>query len=161
MKDIPGYEDIYGITDDGKVWSKKRNIWVKPWLSKKRGKPGYLGVKLNKNKKRQSFLVHRLVAMAYLSPIEGHPHINHINAIKTDNRVENLEWCTPAMNTAHAKMMGLLIREKGQHPNAKVSESQVEEIRSLKGELSAREVSKRYGLTLNPIYDIWAGKTWT
>ena len=95
MKDIPLYENIYAITQNGKVWSYLSNKFL-VW----RWKP-YLRVMLYKDCRAKNFSIHRLVALTYLLNTENKPQINHINWIKTDNRVENLEWCTWKENTQH------------------------------------------------------------
>ena len=91
--DIKGFED-YQITDNGLVWSKKRNVFLKPSLS-----AGYNHVILCNDGKQKTFLVHRLVAEAFIPNPENKPCVDHINGDRTDNSVENLRWVTPRENS--------------------------------------------------------------
>lgn len=97
MKDIPGFEERYAITEDGKVYSKRTGKFLRP--TSKKG--WYLQVVFVKDGKRLPFRIHRLVAEAFL-PKEQFKEVNHKNGIKTDNRVENLEWCSRRHNIQHA-----------------------------------------------------------
>lgn len=92
IKDIINFEN-YQISDDGRVWSKKNNKWLKPIDVN-----GYKKASLYKNGKEYQRLVHRLVAEAFIPNPNNYDEINHINENKSDNRVENLEWCTPSYN---------------------------------------------------------------
>ena len=92
IKDIINFEN-YQISDDGRVWSKKSNKWLKPINVN-----GYKKASLYKNGKEYQRLVHRLVAEAFIPNPNNYDEINHINEDKSDNRVENLEWCTPSYN---------------------------------------------------------------
>jgi len=96
--EICGYEN-YLIYDDGRVFSKDKNILLKQHLDYK----GYYQVGLYKNKKRTSYLVHRLVGLHYIPNPENKPQIDHINRIRTDNRVENLRWATSSENALNTK----------------------------------------------------------
>lgn len=94
MKDISGFEGLYAITSCGKVWSHKRNHFLKPWINN----TGYATVYLRKNKKTYRKSIHRLVAETYLPNINHLPQVNHKNEVKTDNYINNLEWCTYKYN---------------------------------------------------------------
>lgn len=78
---------------------KVRGCWLKPQLSK----TGYYIVCFNKNSKKTFRQVHRLVAEAFIPNPDNKPIINHKNGVKTDNRAENLEWCTYLENHHHAR----------------------------------------------------------
>ena len=88
MKDVKEYEGLYAITSCGKVWSYKRKKFLKPGKTQN----GYLNVSLCKNGKRKVYLIHRLVAEAYLPNPNGLPQINHKNENETINHINNLEW---------------------------------------------------------------------
>ena len=75
-------------------------------------KDGYLTIGLVKEQgqKQKRFRVHRLVAITFIENPNKKPFINHKNAVKNDNRVSNLEWCTAKENTKHARELGLQSR---------------------------------------------------
>ena len=64
---------------------------------------GYDYVILSKGGKSKTFSIHRLVAIAFIPNPSSLPQVNHKNEVKTDNRVTNLEWCTPAYNSNYSK----------------------------------------------------------
>lgn len=88
--DIKGFE-TYQITDDGRVWSKISNKWLKPSMNDR----GYLVVTLIKGKNKYRIKVHRLVAEAFIPNPYNKPCIDHINTIRNDNNKDNLRWSTP------------------------------------------------------------------
>lgn len=88
----------YQISNIGKVKSLITNKELKPFLNEK----GYLKIGLyNKNKKQKNIFIHRLVGQHFISNPLNKEQINHINHIKTDNRVINLEWVTTLENNRH------------------------------------------------------------
>lgn len=97
MRDIPGFEGLYAATSCGKIWSHKRKKFLKPELLCN----GYYRVALRKDGETIRKRVHTLVALTYLDNPDGYKEINHINGVKTDNSIGNLEWCSHRANIIH------------------------------------------------------------
>ena len=159
----------YKVTDCGDVIGFNGNI-LKPAKDNR----GYLRVGLSINGRLTTKKVHRLVAETFIDNPENKPQVNHINGIKTDNRVENLEWVTAKENTEHAIKMGNFVfatKESSVNKNpkkgelngmAKLDESKVMEIRrKFKPRKYTRAMlSDEYGVTASCIKDIVNRKSW-
>lgn len=94
-KDIQGYEGLYQISNKGRV----KNFKTNRILTVHQQPNGYSYITLHKEGKPKTFRIHRLVAQAFIPNPNNLPCINHKNEIKTDNRVENLEFCTNKYNS--------------------------------------------------------------
>lgn len=116
-KDIDGYDSNYQVSNLGRIRSlidNHQNKRLIPKIKKTRiGNSGYLYVNLWKDGKPTSERVHRLVASCFCDKSPDAQCVNHINGIKTDNRAENLEWCTYSENTKDAYRRGLISATKG------------------------------------------------
>lgn len=105
-KDVVGYEGLYRISNQGTVCRLYKNGKVN--FMTPRILNGYWRVKLCNGNTQKEYFLHRLIAQAFIPNPENKPEINHINGIKTDNRIENLEWVTRSENAIHATKTGLL-----------------------------------------------------
>lgn len=111
-KPVKGYEGLYEVSDTGLVKSVDRyvcdnkccrlfkGVMLHPW--KHNGKEPYNCVSLRKDGAKKHYLVHRLVAEAFISNTNNLPQVNHIDGDVHNNNVTNLEWCTNQENTIHA-----------------------------------------------------------
>lgn len=98
-KDIKGYEGMYMVSNYGRVSSLRSRLMkiMTPSVTAK----GYLRVSFHMRLICKQYMVHRLVALAFIPNVNGAPEINHKNGDKKDNRVSNLEWCTSKENSWH------------------------------------------------------------
>ena len=95
FRNIKGYEGLYQVSNKGRVFSLKSRKFLSPFITYN----GYQKINLyNGNKKIKKEYIHRIVALVFIPNPEQKSQINHINEIKTDNSVKNLEWMTAKEN---------------------------------------------------------------
>ena len=110
-RDIKGYEGLYQVSNLGRVKSFKGvserilKIGVDRY--------GYISINLFKNNKRKLCKVHRLVAEAFIPNQDNKPQVNHIDEVKTNNMVSNLEWVTAKENSNHGTRTEKMIKTQG------------------------------------------------
>ena len=163
---VPGYEGLYEISSVGRVRrsSKSRMAPAGHVLRQRKTWDGYLKVSLSKHWRYWHTKAHRLVALAFLGPppFPG-AHVAHFDGDRTNNRLSNLRWATPAQNEAdkrrHGSARGAPNGER--HPGARLTASMVAAMRreAIAGQ-SVAAVAGRFGVPKLTAYDAIVGKTW-
>ncbi len=169
-KDIVDYEGSYQVSNLGRIKSLYRKVRHKNnslrTLKERILKPGkttkgYMQVMLHKDGKGKQSKVHRVVAIAFIKNTESKPQVNHINGIKTDNHVDNLEWCTQSENMVHSIENGLKdykFMTGENNMNTHLSFKDVSEIR--KSNKCVAGLAKEYNVSKPTIRSIIQNKTW-
>ena len=118
-KDVFGYEGLYQVSNKGRVKSinnyhRKDCVILKPQLNRF----GYEIVNLYRKRKMRHFFIHKLVAFAFIQNPNNYPQVNHKDECKTNNNVENLEWCTAKYNINYGtRNIRCSLKNKGQKGN--------------------------------------------
>jgi hypothetical protein len=168
---IEGHEE-YQVSNKGRVKSLARQyklnshssiIMHERMMKFVMSNCGYLMVMISKrNTKTKNITAHRLVAKAFIPNPQDLREVNHINGIKWDNRVENLEWLSSSDNKKHGFKTGLYQPKLGEsHSHARLTELQVLEIRErAKNGESGYSLAKIYGITQSHASAIITNKVW-
>lgn len=155
-KSINGFNN-YEISNLGNIRRKylKGYKYRKPVIQR-----GYNTITFSVGIEFKKFQIHRLVAINFIDNIENKPCVNHINGIKTDNRVENLEWCTHSENEKHSHRF--LGKKTNGIINRKILLSDIEIIKELYNSgLSQRKIAQKYNVSQTTISSLVNNKTYT
>lgn len=150
-RDVEGYEGFYQVSNFGRVRNFSSGRVLKLMVHEK----GRLYVKLCKKGAYRMLFVHVLVAKAFIPNLECKPQVNHKNGIKTDNRVENLEWVTGSENLLHAYEIGLRVSAR-----RKLSEEDVRYIRENPDGLTRKQLSEKFGICISTLDMVRSGRTY-
>lgn len=180
IKYIIGYEKLYSVSNDGRIYSHI----TKKYLKQCADKDGYMTVCLIKNNKRKTSKVHRMVAEAFIENPESKPQVNHKKGDKSKNDYQSLEWSTAKENVQHAFDNGLnkvgkkskrLASERckkiftgrkdtvgSMNGRAKLTEKDIPIIRQrISDGENMSKISRDYDVSANCIYEIKIGKRWS
>ena len=154
-KDIPHYEGRYLISNQGRVFS----LLTKKHLSVQQRDDGYLTIKLsNANGKRKHESIHRLVALAFIDNPNHYPEVNHKNEIKTDNRVENLEWCDHSYNINYGSRIERVSKKLTNYEQVSKEVQQLKDGQVLATYPSIKEAERITGIYNSNIVKVCQGK---
>lgn len=154
-KPAPGYEGLYNVSNLGNVFSVVSNRLLKPYLRR-----GYKSVWLTKTRIEKNKLIHRLVAIAFISNPEDKKEVNHIDGDKNNNSVNNLEWATPGENIRHADRTGLRDIRGENSKTSILTNEDVLEIRRLRGILLQRELAEKFNVKKRTIQAVQRRQNW-
>lgn len=155
-KEIIGYNGYY-VDENGNIYGKRKEVLM-PVFQKK---TGYNRISLVKDGKAHNFSIHRIVAEMFIENPLNLPQVNHKNGIKTDNRVENLEWVSRSENQLHKiHVLGKGL-EGERNPQRKLTKEKVLIIYQMaKNGVCYTEISKQFGISRSVISGIKNGKNW-
>ena len=155
-KVIPFAED-YAVSNLGNI----KRLDIDRVLKQSISHCGYKRIGLTINKKRKYFSVHRLVASVFMLNPLNYEQVNHIDGVKTNNHLFNLEWCNRSENMQHAIKIGLWDNKGNKHPMCKLTEENVREIKKLLAQkISHRTLAKQFGIGKTAIGNISKGLKW-
>jgi hypothetical protein len=165
-KPVHGFESYYEISTLGRVrslifrqnsrWSKVVNLIPRIKIMKLTTNKvsGYIYISLRKNKKVFTFSLHRLLALHFIDNPFDKKEVNHINGLKTDNRLQNLEWVTAKENTTH-------YIENNLKPSLVEGKEKAEEVRKLhKLGMRPIEIMKQLSVSKSSYYRIILNKSY-
>lgn len=173
-KDIPNWESVYQVSNCGRVKRIKAaggTVVGRIYSTSYKNFYGYPVCTLRDSGKKEVWLVHRLVMLAFVGPCPDKHEVNHINGIRDDNRIKNLEYVTRSGNIQNTLDRGVAMGSAAEgaslpgssNPAAKLTENSIKEIRKLHktGNYTLKEIGKMFNVTAANISYIVNRKTWS
>ena len=161
IKEIRGFEGRYTISNFGIVRSLLTDQIMKPYITK----AGYARVNLRYAKSRdyKSLLVHRLVAMNFISNPNKYQEINHKDCNRLNNHISNLEWCDRFYNIKYAFTYGTASNKGVRNPNSKLNLDDIQAIKALAktGKFFNTKIAELFNVGSTTIDNIVNGNSWS
>lgn len=159
-KTIPDYPN-YSINLLGVVTNTTTGKMIKAF----KDKDSYMVINLYNRNGMKTLKIHRLLAVLFIANPQNLPQVNHIDGVKSNNMLSNLEWCTGSSNMKHAHRIGLIPRreQKGENNSySKLTNIDVGQIRYILKNTSwyLKDIGQLYGVCDQAIGDIKSGKRW-
>ena len=158
----------YGVSDDGRVWSR----WIcrqarlgEEWrevAQKTKKNAGYKIVNIGPYGKQKSYLVHRLVASAFIGAIPHNFHVDHLDCDKANNHASNLEIVSREENEMRAFINGRKLKGSA-HGMAKYTEDQISNVKTAfsTGAFTRKELAKKYSVGYQTVCAVISEKQWS
>lgn len=174
-RDILGYEGYYKVSNEGEVRSVDRYVntrWDIKTLQKgslmnlRRDKDGYLIVTLRREGKAKTFRVSRLVASAFIPNPSNLQYVNHLDGVRDNNHVDNLEWCTQSHNIKHSYNIGLKKPSSNNLKGSKMGTSKLTEAevldirRAIDKGCKQVDLANKYNVSISTISAIKHRRKW-
>lgn len=168
---VAGWEDSYEVSSIGRMKAKARKVlyidgrnraFPERLLSSKPNKKiGYHMISLYKDNTAHNRYVHRLVAGAFIPNPENKRDVNHLDGVRTNNNIANLQWTTHRENMQHAHAAGLVRILRGEDAsNAKITLKAVQQLRSDIWNI-VQDWAEENGVHTQTAWDAIAGRNWT
>lgn len=154
---ITDYPNYYVSRDSDQIWSKKSG----KLLAVIRLNHGYLASPVMNENGKKLVLIHRMIALTFIDNPNNLPCVNHINGVRDDNRLENLEWVSHKENIQHAIRLGLIKPKEKGVKRKRLTREQVLEVRNNPDNLTQVQLAAKLGVSKSTICGIHQGRHYT
>lgn len=162
---IRDWEGLYEVSSLGRIKalprpdSRLRLLREGRILPESRDSNGYVCIHLAHKGRKTTIKAHQAVLQAFVGPQQPGHHSRHLNAVRHDNRLSNLEYGTPEQNADDKEPLGLQCRGE-KHGRAKLTQADVDQIRELAKAMTHTAIAKQFSVSIRNIGMILSGKSW-